>query len=156
MKANNSCASFLPDWKEISYFFCAYLFCIVEKCYICNTMTQKKTQNEVIEVRRNIESDYDEKHITLVHGDYDVRVEICLSKDGYEDELQGVNIEFRCKNAKDFEDDTIVYFRNIGGKNKVAICNLNLGQTAWRTEREWLHMERLVAMFNNLKNFLKS
>jgi hypothetical protein len=109
---------------------------------------------ETIEVTRKIEAGYDEKVIHVIHGDNDLTIYITLDPDKAEDDH--VSVEYRCKRANDFREDTIVYFKNYLGRNKVSISNLSQGCTAERTEQEWLYMERVFNNLKNLKAFFKS
>ena len=107
---------------------------------------------ETIELTHKIEEGYDEKTIDIIHGDYQVNVQLCI--DNNRGKSDAVSITLNPVNKH--HQTTTIYFETQGGNNKVAISNHDLVGTDFRSDNEWIYVERIFNNLKNLKAFFKS
>ena len=115
-------------------------------------MEQPIITTETIELEREISSWHDQKTIDIIHGNYQVNVQLCI--DTNRGKSDAVAITLNPVNTTG--QTTTIYFESVGKTNRVNIANDDLNETGFRSDNEWLYVNRVFNTLKNLKAFFKT
>jgi hypothetical protein len=115
-------------------------------------MEQPIITTETIEVKHNVERTLDEKLLTILHGDYEIDIDITIN---LIDSKTTSSICVRNINHSSDDNEVIVYVETINGQNRASLGNTEIGSTSERTMKEWLYVERIFNHLKSLRAFFK-
>ena len=107
---------------------------------------------EKIELKHTVGSTFDEKLLTILHGDYEIDIDITID---LIDSKTTSSICIRNINHSSDDNEVIVSVQTIKGQNRASFGNTEIGSTSERTMKEWLYVERIFNHLKSLRAFFK-